>query len=433
MSLGLGDAVRLSWSNIANHKRRSLNVILTVAILFSVVMAANFVLAGGEHEVAMQAVQKTGEQVYLKTAFVPTKVENNFGKFQILDEVPEKAEEIINRRLEKYHGEKLGTSRVYALDQNYEIVSLDVVKEFIGKDLDEVPDGMVPVVVSGGYVLDDEEKGELYIVGEYPSTRPKYTTSNGFNVLSSVLYMISSGPRKALIIDDGSGKAESLIERKIETWRARKAEIGVTDPDLPVTEYTVARFGKMNDASRYVRFYEDALAFGYDPNTHLYRMEDMFSNPVAVMSAFSTYGLIVMVLELLLLIVALVISVLTLTHTVDDDVQIIALYRSMGASTLDILLIYLLYLVELCLSAILMCIVIALGLALVASLMSAGAMSGSLRQFYSLAEKPSVMLIGVNRNFWLVMLAILIVAPVTLILSLGYFSSKRIAAKLKEM
>ena len=42
MGLKFSDALRLSWSNIAQHKKRSAIIILTISLLFGVVMGFNF-------------------------------------------------------------------------------------------------------------------------------------------------------------------------------------------------------------------------------------------------------------------------------------------------------------------------------------------------------------------------------------------------------
>ena len=38
MGLKFSDALRLSWSNIAEHKKRSVAIIVTISILFGAIM-----------------------------------------------------------------------------------------------------------------------------------------------------------------------------------------------------------------------------------------------------------------------------------------------------------------------------------------------------------------------------------------------------------
>ena len=46
MGLKFSDALRLSWSNIAEHKKRSVAIIVTISILFGAIMGFNFMLEG---------------------------------------------------------------------------------------------------------------------------------------------------------------------------------------------------------------------------------------------------------------------------------------------------------------------------------------------------------------------------------------------------
>lgn len=48
MSLKFSDALRLSWSNIAQHKKRSAILVVTIALLFGLVMGFNFLTSGIE-------------------------------------------------------------------------------------------------------------------------------------------------------------------------------------------------------------------------------------------------------------------------------------------------------------------------------------------------------------------------------------------------
>ena len=57
MGLKFSDALRLSWSNIAQHKKRSAIIILTISLLFGVVMGFNFMLQGLQGTILDAALQ----------------------------------------------------------------------------------------------------------------------------------------------------------------------------------------------------------------------------------------------------------------------------------------------------------------------------------------------------------------------------------------
>ena len=99
MGLKFSDALRLSWSNIGEHKVRSAIVILTISIIFGLLMGINFVLRGLETTLIDASVIPTGGKVYLETKFS----NNHYGK----------AEERLAERLQKYHGQAVGTYTTY--------------------------------------------------------------------------------------------------------------------------------------------------------------------------------------------------------------------------------------------------------------------------------------------------------------------------------
>lgn len=48
MGLKFSDALRLSWGNVAQYKKRSAIIILTISLLFGVIMGFNFITSGIE-------------------------------------------------------------------------------------------------------------------------------------------------------------------------------------------------------------------------------------------------------------------------------------------------------------------------------------------------------------------------------------------------
>ena len=65
MGLRFSDALRLSWSNIAQHKKRSAIIVLTISVLFGVVMGFNFMLQGLRGTILDAALQANDGKVYL--------------------------------------------------------------------------------------------------------------------------------------------------------------------------------------------------------------------------------------------------------------------------------------------------------------------------------------------------------------------------------
>lgn len=104
----------------------------------------------------------------------------------------------------------------------------------------------------------------------------------------------------------------------------------------------------------------------------------------------------------------------------------------MGASTSNIYLIYFLYLIELCLLAVVVAMVIAFVFIGLLAITSIGALAERLQEFYNLKYLPEVTLFRFNGAFWAIIVTIMLVAPLSLLLTMRRFSAKHIAKKLKE-
>ena len=63
---------------------------------------------------------------------------------------------------------------------------------------------------------------------------------------------------------------------------------------------------------------------------------------------------------------------------------------------------------------------------------SAGALAVRLQEFYKLSYLPKVTLFLFNKMFWLILVIIMLVAPISLLFTRRRFSAKYIAKKLKE-
>lgn len=69
MGLKFSDALRLSWGNIAQHKKRSAIIVLTIALLFGVIMGFNFITSGIEETTLVASAGQTGGDVYIEAYY----------------------------------------------------------------------------------------------------------------------------------------------------------------------------------------------------------------------------------------------------------------------------------------------------------------------------------------------------------------------------
>ena len=302
--------------------------------------------------------------------------------------------------------------------------------------MESLPDDRMPTIMPEGWEppqnMENFEKrisGTLYRVGSIPSTESGKPTLAGFNPLNIILAQLAWATNNDFwLIDDGSGKVESFIKEQLEQYLS---EDGGWYNTAPVQKTAVVKFTDPHQAAAFSS--PDEEKFGIKVYTDFkYNAQDLFGTTLMVVNSFNNQKVLLIAVEIMLLIVATIIAVMTFAHLIDQDAATVALYRAMGASTGNIYLIYFLYLVELCLLAVVAAIVIALIFIGVMALTSVGALAQRLKEFYGLSALPKVTLFRLNSTFWFVVMMIMLVSPLSLLLTLRRFSAKHIAKKLKE-
>lgn len=451
--LSFRDALSLSWKNINQHKGRSVIIILTIAILFGLLMGVNFVLRGLEVSALNASVTNTGGVAYVSSSYQnPLSVSESKVTSDVL------------ARIQKYGGENVGRSKAYKFisklntyDADYQtiqVVDSSVVQDFIIVDLSEVPEGKIPVLApEGGFNIKGESPSadwlrkeiadKYYVVGYLPILMVSTAmlqmselgignefsaTLPGFNLLNLFLGDITTGDStgmEPMLVDDGSGVVSAYLDEKITAWRkVQQEQLGeweVRDEPL-VGESAIAVFRNPLDVIGYT-----AVDMGSGIN-----IGGFVSNSSSVAQVFHMNWLGVMVIEVIVLVVAIVIATFTFAHLVDQDANTIALYRSMGATAGNIYLIYFLYLLELCLMALAASCLLGLAISGVTAWTDAGALAEKWQEFWVLDELPKVVLFGIDWHFWMVVIAMLLIAPVSLIFVQGRFSAKHVVKQLKE-
>lgn len=442
--LKFSDALRLSWSNVAEHKGRSAIIVLTISVLFGVLMGVNFIINGLEKTLYSAALAETEGEAYLVVA--PIKMDryqdtiSDGDDLELVDLQPSVLERdlrMITDVVQRNHGEMIGETWYYQLNFPYQVVKLSEAKNILDGDLTEIPEGKVPVLLpaSGieGVVAarydDDASQEELrqsleeafYQVGTLPISDGSLTMTKS-SLLNMLLSIIGAVPSDGFyLVDDGSGRVEKFMLERMNNYleSSESAQISLQPAE---------RWGMV------VKFANVEQMIGFvtaNSNEPMFSISGWNSNVVEIFWSMKFVKTVLLVLGVVSLVVAVIIAVMTFAHLIDQDAATIALYRSMGASMGDVHMIYFLYLLELCILAVGACLLIALGMVLVVTLLDAGALAERLHAFYNLSVMPKVWLLGFDGNSWMIIVAMLVVAPVSLVFAQGHFSSKNIAKQLK--
>ena len=441
MGLKFSDALCLSWSNIAEHKKRSVAIVLTISILFGVIMGFNFMLEGLRETILGAALQANDGKVYLEVGYQELA---GFGPGRVEKVDSEaKLDEFIKEGVTRYHGKIIGEKLNYQFNNIFETITPAVAESISGEiDLSSVPEDKVAVLMpaeTSPYAAVDRE--DYYIVGTYPATQQGSPTLPGLNPANLLLSMVygSGINARPWIIDNDSEAVHNyflkLAQQKVYSGSPYASAEEYLETVVPQTRYIVEFPNYENAVNYYYDIYaEKSIPKNVEIGDRKYELLNMdtFGRVIYLEYDFNNLQFMLTAIEILFIVIAILVATFTFAHLIDQDAATIALYRSLGASTGSIYLIYFLYLVELCLLAVLSCILIAFIIVGVMWLCNAGALAERLKEYYILKDLPKVNLFGFNGMFFWIIGAIMIVAPISLVLTMRRFSVKHIAKKLKE-
>lgn len=452
--LRLRDALRLAFVNLAGNRRRTSLIIMTVVVLFAPMLSLAFLAQGIRNSILDTSALQTGGAVYIQTGFL---ADIYYGaEERIITPAPENADAILRERIAAHHGEIVGTITAArrSLGWGYDLISASAVEAFQGDtapstnltatatttDIALITDAAtntlaspLPAITNSNLHLSDPA---LSILATYPGTKTLFSLQGASAALGFFTDAISGTPSQTFLIDDGSPAIQSYRDQALADWRARCQQTYQSTcdyrPSLP--ELYVVRFRNPRDAAAYQTTAGfDSLRYGYDTDAdYQYLIADLFNNTLSVAGATTSAQFIIYVVMGAFLILALILIVTTLSHAADEDAATIALYRSLGASTRAVHLIYFLYLLLLCLLAALISFLVALLFASLIALIVATPFATSLQTFYQLSAPPTISCLGLDGFALLLLAAILLVAPLALLLTFHQFSAKHLSRKLKN-
>ena len=452
--LRLRDALRLAFVNLAGNRRRTSLIIMTVVILFAPMLSLAFLAQGIRNSILDTSALQTGGAVYIQTGFL---ADIYYGaEERVITPAPENADEILRGRIAAHHGEIVGTITAArrSLGWDYDLISASAVEAFRNDtapstnltgtatttDIAPIADAdantltsPLPAITNSNLHLSDPT---LSVLATYPGTKTLFSLQGASAALGFFTDAIGGTPSQTFLIDDSSPAIQSYRSQALADWRARCQQTYQSTcdyhPSLP--ELYVVRFISPRDAAAYQTTAGfDSLRYGYDTDAdYQYLIADLFNNTLSVAGATTSAQFIIYVVMGAFLILALILIVTTLSHAADEDAATIALYRSLGASTCAVHLIYFLYLLLLCLFAALISFLVALLFASLIALIVAAPFAASLQAFYQLSAPPAISCLGLDGFALLLLAAILLVAPLALLLTFHQFSAKHLSRKLKN-
>ncbi len=169
----------------------------------------------------------------------------------------------------------------------------------------------------------------------------------------------------------------------------------------------------------------------FSKNKVNFAYEEIFSNALTSYAFYKSSDGLMTFLQIAGIVIATVIAIGTYVYLLDQSMRSAVVYRALGANTFDLFLIALGYIVEVGLTIMLSVLITSLLIALAFSGVEASYLSELFMKFYGYAPTHTI-LIGFNQSILWMLLTIVLAAPVSLILTLDQFSTKRLSRKLKQ-
>lgn len=449
MSIKLSDALSLSWKNIFHHKKRSITVIITITILFTTILAYSILVKSIEKLAISASISQTKSKIYLTVQNTEknsvtdeiTITNRNLSKLNLSPIINQDSIESIKKEVSEYNGKIVGFYKSYQLDFPYQIIDKQVAESIIDKNLwSDMPQDKIPVITMADWsfpnmpdykAIKNRLENEIFKVGFIPSLNTKKITSEKYTFLVPLFQSLPRNKEDLLLfIDDGTGKIEKFIKKQIEVYLQEDTErnfFSQTETGIS----TVVTFDSPDDLSRYM--YPGKTFLGIrDYREQKYTYQDLFGTTVDLISNLESLKSLFIICFLTLLLITIVITLVTLSHIIEEDTPIITLYRAFGASTPNICIIYLLYLFELMILSVISIFFFITFLLILLVLFFSGTISEALMNFYNLKQIPQFHFSIDPDTIITIIITILVVAPISLLLSIKQFSPKQIAKRLKE-
>lgn len=444
----ISQAIKLGHRSLVSHKRRNLTTIIIVGVMFGFMMGVIFLTQGVQNVVRQAADAALGDNYYvgIQTDFYNEKrcrqepILGQEGHYNIICE-PHDLEQL-RQKVAALGGEVLAVSNTRLMS-----LSPEAARPFIQVNLESVPDTVVPVLESTtmalfqlygdkAYNMNYVELANLIRDGKLASVlgQPQEITYNGGATLMPV-GILASGRITQLKTDAGAsfnpldyilefvGMNSNMLGREIVIDNRSPATLDYLDYFENMENIAenaisaVLRFDNFAAAEQFAsqntcQIYEDSIGCKKE-----FFLESMFDNRVALARTGEMIWWGLGIAEMVLLTLAVVITLFTLLKVLHGETKSITLYRSLGASTSDIVMIYLAYTAEVCLLAIGFAILMGLGIALIASLTNTSAMADMLTAAYGKVINGPFILVGWNWDILKIIFVMLLVALLSLLCS----------------
>lgn len=430
------DVLKLSFRKFIRQFRRSYKLVVAMSILFCLIFTINLFFTGLRNSYIKFSQSKVGDQVII-SATSP----NSYTDLKKLEEV---AKNEMVQDIEKFGGKILKNIRTVTRN-NIPVLPKSSVQNLIEVDPSNAPKDAIPILTTTFF-------GEL-LLGQYDNKINKLTAVEYFSKYQDYREKVLG---KTFETDDGakffvvgllpgsyylSNYSFYTLERNVDTTLLNELLDDIPLQDFnPIAvdngnqdswqtgqnikyEMVYAVFDNQKDVYQYLE-QGKAMFRTIIPDNRSYNANVILGLSPEITFIFNFFQIIIRIISFILFIVALVVILSTNTRLIAQDEEEITLYRSLGATKSQLKIFYDIYFFILIVSALIFAYLIASLILILFHLFRGQLINIQATLAFSLKDVPQVFWYGVSSDILVIIVAALLLVPLSTLLNSRKFSSR---------
>lgn len=430
------DVLKLSFRKFIRQFYRSYKLVVAMSILFCLIFTINLFFTGLRNSYIKFSQSKVGDQVII-SATSP----NSYTDLKKLEEV---AKNEMVQDIEKFGGKILKNTRSVTRN-NIPVLPKSSVQNLIEVDPSNAPKDAIPILTTTSF-------GEL-LLGQYDNKINKLTAVEYLSKYQDYREKVQG---KTFETDNGAkffvvgllpgsyhltNYSFYALERNVDTTLLNELlddiplqgfepiAVDNGNQDFWQTgqnveyEMVYAVFNNQKDVYRYLE-QGKAMFRTIIPDDRSYDANVILGLSPEITYIFNFFQIIIRIVSLILFIVAMIVILSTNTRLIAQDEEEIALYRSLGATKSQLKIFYGIYFFILIISALIFAYFVASFILILFHLIRGQLINIQAALAFSLKDVPQVFWYGVSSDILVIIVAALLLAPLSTLLNSKKFSSR---------
>jgi hypothetical protein len=430
------DVFKLSFRKFIRQFRRSYKLVVAMSILFCLIFTINLFFTGLRNSYIKFSQAKVGDQVII-SAISP----NSYTDLKKLEEVA-KIEMV--QDIEKFGGKILKNTRSVTRN-NIPVLSKSSVQNLIKVDPSNAPKDAIPILTTTffGESLLGQENNKINkltaveYISKYQDYREKILGKTFENKDGAKFFVVGLLPGSYHL----SNYSFYTLEKNVDTTLLNELLDDIPLQDFnPIAvdngnqdswqtgqnveyEMVYAIFDNQKDAYRYLE-QGKARFQRVIPDDRSYDAKVILGLSPEITYTFNFFQIIIRIVSIILFIVAIIVILSTNTRLIAQDEEEIALYRSLGATKSQLKIFYGIYFFILIISALIFAYFIASFILILFHLIRGQLINIQATLAFSLKDVPQVFWYGVSSDILVIIVAALLLAPLSTLLNSRKFSPR---------